>query len=56
MSMVPEKRICPRCKRAYSWNPDVGRMFCPHCGGLGKAPETVLDKLFKKKKKEKDND
>ena len=36
MTMVPMYKKCPRCKRRYSWNPDVGRMWCPYCGPLGK--------------------
>ena len=36
MTMVPLYKKCPRCKRSYSWNPDVGRMWCPYCGPLGK--------------------
>lgn len=35
MTMVPMYKKCPRCKRRYSWNPDVGRMWCPYCGPLG---------------------
>lgn len=37
MTMVPMHRKCPRCKRKYLWNPDVGKMRCPYCGSLGKA-------------------
>ena len=36
MTMVPMYKKCPRCKRRCSWNPDVGRMWCPYCGPLGK--------------------
>lgn len=35
MTMVPMFKKCQRCKRRYSWNPDVGQMWCPHCGPLG---------------------
>ena len=33
MSFVPEWRICPKCKRKYSWDPDVGNFRCPYCSG-----------------------
>ena len=33
MSFVPEWRICPRCKRKYSWDPDVENIMCPYCSG-----------------------
>lgn len=32
MTMIPEKRKCPSCKKIYSWNPDVGRIRCSRCG------------------------
>lgn len=31
MSLRPMYKRCPRCKREYSWNPDVGNMACPYC-------------------------
>jgi len=34
MSIVMELRKCPACGRTYSYNPDVGRFNCPHCGGI----------------------
>jgi predicted nucleic acid-binding Zn-ribbon protein len=34
MTLVPEKRKCTKCGHVYSWNPDVGKMFCPKCGCL----------------------
>jgi hypothetical protein len=43
MSMLPVFKRCLKCKRKYSWNPDVGKMWCPYCGplslpGLGDVP------------------
>lgn len=35
MTMIPMYKTCPRCKRKYSWNLDVGKMWCPNCGSLG---------------------
>ena len=31
MSLVPEKRKCSTCGKIYSWNPDIGKIYCPHC-------------------------
>ncbi|MBQ0100298.1 MAG: hypothetical protein KBS39_02175 [Lachnospiraceae bacterium] len=31
MSLLPEKRKCPKCGKIYSFNPDVGKIFCPNC-------------------------
>ena len=53
MSMMPMYKICPRCKRRYSWNPDVGKMSCPYCRGSGKSDMgyAKLNKIFKNRKK-----
>lgn len=53
MSIIPIYKICPRCKRSYSWNPDVGKVFCPYCGGLGRTDTgyAKLKKIFKGRKK-----
>lgn len=50
MTMKAEYRICPRCKKKYSWNPDVGMMWCPTCGPelTEKVGKNVLDFFFKK--------
>ena len=49
MTMVPIWKICPKCKKKYDWNPDVGRMTCPYC--LRKEQrKTVLGRIFRKKK------
>lgn len=50
MTMVPEWKTCPKCRKKYSWNPDVGQFKCPHCGGLGKK-NGILPKLFMGSKK-----
>jgi len=31
MSILPMYRICPKCNRRYSFNPSVGKIFCPYC-------------------------
>lgn len=58
MTLVPEYKTCPKCHRKYSWNPDVGKMFCPHCGRLGNSGsgksilDAVLDRKAEKRNKE----
>ena len=47
MTLVPMKKRCPKCHKMYDWNPDIGRMWCPKCGGLG------LPGLEKEKKEKK---
>ena len=47
MSLVPVYRICPKCKRIYSFNPDVGRLYCPTCGPI--IAKILLESLLKKK-------
>jgi hypothetical protein len=48
------QKVCPRCHRSYSWNPDVGKMFCPYCMGterpLGYTLEKVIELIINKKK------
>ena len=34
MTMVPMYKKCQRCNKMYSWNPDVGKMWCPTCGPM----------------------
>ena len=54
MTMVPEWKTCPRCHKKYSWNPDVGKIICPHCVGAGKSSsDNLLTKIFGNKKKDK---
>ena len=43
MTMMPMYKTCPKCHKKYSWNPDVGHMWCPTCGpeslaGAGDIP------------------
>ena len=57
MTMMPMFKICPKCKKKYSWNPDVGKMSCPRCGSLGLpgvgdiVGSTILEILMKTRKK-----
>ena len=48
MSLFPVYRICPKCKRINSFNPDVGRLYCPTCGPL--TTKILLDRLLKRKR------
>lgn len=36
MSMKTVMKRCPKCKKPYFWNPDVGQIECPNCGRLSK--------------------
>lgn len=53
MTIIAEWKKCPECHKKYSWNPDLGRFRCPHCGGLGKKNEGPLDLFLGNKKKDK---
>ena len=58
MTMVSMFKKCQRCKRRYSWNPDVGQMWCPHCGplggvGWGDSPWKKTGDILKTKKNKK---
>lgn len=50
MTILPIIKTCPACHKKYSWNPDVGRFRCPHCGGLGDGKKHFFRNLFEKKK------
>ena len=57
MTIVPMFKKCPKCKKKYSWNPDVGHMWCPNCGpfsmpGAGDIPwKGKIKDIFGKKNK-----
>ena len=40
---------CSKCGKKYSWNPDVGKMVCSYCHGLGKPQGSILGKVFGQK-------
>ncbi|MGN0610131.1 MAG: hypothetical protein ACI4J6_13055 [Oscillospiraceae bacterium] len=58
MSMMPMYKICPHCKRRYSYDPSTGSLgfICPHCGKptadvsvrKTKQPIKEIKDLFKK--------
>ena len=35
-----EDILCPVCGKKYVWNPDVDKIICPYCHGLGKPKKT----------------
>lgn len=36
MSMKTVMKRCPKCKKPYFWNSDVGQIECQNCGRLSK--------------------
>ena len=44
MSMKTVMKHCPKCKKPYFWNPDVGQIECPNCGRLSKLAKIKQDK------------
>ena len=56
MTIRPMYKTCTKCKLTYSWNPSVGRMWCPNCGTLGifgkrgDAGKGKKDNVFGRKK------
>ena len=53
MTMVPIWKTCPFCGKMYSWNPDVGNMFCPRCSNKDEKSIKVIGIIFKQKNKDK---
>ncbi|MCD7826048.1 MAG: hypothetical protein LUH14_08820 [Clostridiaceae bacterium] len=61
MTMLPMYKKCRKCGRRYSWNPDVGNIWCPKCGPtsmlgtgdipMGESPITLLREILKNRKK-----
>lgn len=49
MSILPIKRKCQVCGKSFSFNPDVGKIDCPHCGTLLGAKTGDLTELEKRK-------
>lgn len=49
MSIIAEYRRCLKCGRIYSFNPDIGKFFCPVCGPSGFS--WIVGKPKKKKDK-----
>ncbi len=47
MSLRPLYKKCPVCKMVYSWNPDVGQMFCPYCTGKKAMPKGLKKIIVK---------
>lgn len=51
MSMKPMMKKCPKCKRMYDYNPDVGVKSCPYCQGQTLQKIEKIQEIFKKKPK-----
>lgn len=47
MTLLPIYKICPVCRRRYLWNPDVGRINCPNCSGIGETGSKVARKILR---------
>lgn len=49
MTIKPIYKTCPICLRKYSWNPDIGQMWCPYCGKKGiLGLDELSRKIFKR--------
>ena len=47
MSLIMEIRKCSACGKKYSFNPDAGKMVCPHCFGIGNMKKIPKRKVKK---------
>lgn len=45
MTMMPVYKVCPSCRRKYSWNPDAMKMQCPYCHGVAPMMHEALKKI-----------
>ncbi len=52
MSLFPMKKKCENCHRKYPFNPDVGQIACPYCGGLNMGGK-ILNGIKKEKQNKK---
>jgi endogenous inhibitor of DNA gyrase (YacG/DUF329 family) len=53
MTIKPIYKTCPICLRKYSWNPDIGQMWCPYCGKKGIPGLDELSRRIFKRDSEK---
>ena len=44
MTIIPISKVCTKCHKKYTWNPDVGKIFCPYCHGLGEKKNSLFRK------------
>ncbi len=49
MTLLPILKVCPKCHKKYSYNPDLGHLLCPYCHGLGKVKKFDIKKILKKR-------
>lgn len=45
MTLTSMYKVCPSCKRRYSWNPDAMQIRCPYCHGVTPMMREVLKKI-----------
>lgn len=45
MTLIPMYKVCPFCRRRYSWNPDAMQIRCPYCYGVAPMMCEVLKKI-----------
>lgn len=45
MTLMPMYKVCPFCRRRYSWNPDAMQIRCPYCRGIAPMTHEVLKKI-----------
>ncbi len=55
MTMMPDFRICHKCKNMWSWNPDVGTTECPYCQKKKMEKLMKISSIFSGKKRKKDD-
>jgi len=52
MSFIPMEKKCPKCKKKYTYNPDMGQgLYCPYCAKFGLPPKNTLEDILRKKQK-----
>ena len=52
MTMLQTMKKCPRCKRKYAWNPDLGQgLFCPYCASMGVPAGSAFEEIMRKMKR-----
>lgn len=49
MTMLPIKRKCQVCGKNFNFNPDVGKINCPHCGTFAGIKSDGIPKSLEKR-------
>ena len=45
MTLISTYKVCPSCRRRYSWNPDEMQIQCPYCYGVAPMAREILKKI-----------